>query len=65
MDELKEQLNKYFVYLDENHFTCRVFVQMSRVNMGADKDEDIWKMFYYIFVFIQTACAQNVSRDFM
>jgi len=41
LDELKAQLNKYFVYLGENHFTCHVFVQMLCVNLGANKDEDM------------------------
>jgi len=47
MDELKTQLNKYFVYLGENHITSYVFVQVPCVDLGADKDEDMWKTVYY------------------
>ena len=39
MDNLKAQLNKYFVYYDENHTTSHVFVQVPYVDLGADKDE--------------------------
>ena len=34
-------------YLGENHYTCHVFVQMSCVDLGADKDEDMWKTVYF------------------
>jgi len=44
--KLKTQLNKYFVYLDENHTTSHVFVQVPCVDLGTDKDEDMWKTVY-------------------
>jgi hypothetical protein len=43
LDELKTQLNKYFVHLDENQTTSRIFVQVPYVNLRMDKDEDLWK----------------------
>jgi hypothetical protein len=46
MDELKTQLNKYFVYLDENHTTSHVFVEVPCVDFGTDKDEDMRKTVY-------------------
>jgi len=47
MDELKTQLNKYFVYLGENHTTSHVFIQVPCVDLRADKYEYMWKTFYY------------------
>jgi len=41
LDELKTQLNKYFVHLGENHTTSHVFVQVSCADLGEDKDEDM------------------------
>jgi len=47
LDELKAQLNRYFVHLGENQRTSHVFVQVSCVNMTTDKDEDGWKTVYF------------------
>jgi len=47
LDDLKTQLNKYFVFRGEDHNTSHVFVQVPCVDLGADKDEDIWKTVYY------------------
>ena len=47
MDEVKTQLNKYFVYLAENHTTSHVFVDVPCEYLGEDKDEDTLKMIYY------------------
>jgi hypothetical protein len=40
LDELKAQLNRYFVHLGENQRTSHVFVQVPSVNLTADKDKD-------------------------
>ena len=47
LDDLKTQLNKYFVIRDEDHSTSHVFVQVPHYDLGADKDEDMWKTVYY------------------
>jgi len=43
LDDLKAQLNIYFVYLSKNQITSHVFVQVRCVNLKEDKDEDSWK----------------------
>jgi len=45
-DELKTQLNKYFVCLGENHTTYHLIVHVPCIKLGANKDEDMWKMVY-------------------
>jgi len=47
LDELKTQLNKYFVHLGENQRTSHVFVKVLYVDLGVDKDEDSWKTIYF------------------
>jgi len=47
LDELKAQLNWYFVHICENQITSHVFVQVSCVNLGEDKDEDSCKTVYF------------------
>jgi hypothetical protein len=47
LDELKAQLNKYFVHIDENIIASHVFVQVPCKDMREDKDEDLWKTVYY------------------
>jgi len=47
LDELKAQLNKYFVHIGENQRTSNVFVQLPRVNPEEDKNEDNWKTVYF------------------
>jgi len=46
-DELKAQLIKYFVHIDQNIATSHVFVQVPCKDMREDKDEDLWKTVYY------------------
>jgi len=41
LNELKTQLNKYFVYLDENQIVSHVFIQVSCVDLEVDKYEDL------------------------
>jgi len=40
LDELKVQLNIYFIYIGENQITSHVLVQVSCMNLGEDRDED-------------------------
>jgi len=47
LDELKAQLNRYFVRLGENQRTSHVFVQVPCVNLAMDKDEGNWKTVYF------------------
>jgi len=47
LDEWKAQLNKYFVHIGENQRVSIVFVQVSCVNLGEDKDEDNLKTVYF------------------
>jgi len=47
MVELKTQLRKYFVYLDENHITHHVFEQVQCVDLVVDKNENMWKTIYF------------------
>jgi len=47
LDELKAQLNIYFVHLGENQIIPHVFGQVPCVNLAADKDEDNWKTMYF------------------
>jgi len=47
LDDLKTQLNKYFVFRGEDHSASHVFVQQPHYDLGADKDEDLWKTVYY------------------
>jgi hypothetical protein len=53
LDDLKTQLNKYFVFHGEDHSTSHVFVHVPCVDLGADKDEDMWK----------TVCYSQVIHD--
>ncbi|AES97143.1 hypothetical protein MtrunA17_Chr5g0419781 [Medicago truncatula] len=47
LDELKTQLDRYFSHLGENQRASHVFVQVSCVSLGEDKDEDNWKTIYF------------------
>ena len=38
MDEVKTQLNKYFIYLAENHTTSHVLVHVPCEYMGDDNN---------------------------
>jgi len=42
------QLNTYFEYLGENQYTCHIFAQTPCMDLGADKDEDMWKTAIYV-----------------
>jgi len=48
IDDLKAQLNKYFEYLGENQYPRHIFAQMPCIDLGADKDEDMWKTTIYV-----------------
>jgi len=48
LDNLKAQLNIYFEYLGENQHTRHLFAQMPCMNLGADKDKDMWKTTIYV-----------------
>jgi len=47
LDELKAQLNRYFVHISENQRASHVFVRVPCINLGEDKDEDSWKTVYF------------------
>jgi hypothetical protein len=47
LDDLKAQLNTYFEYLGENQYTRHLFSQMPCMDLGEDKDEDMWKTAIY------------------
>jgi predicted PolB exonuclease-like 3'-5' exonuclease len=48
LDNLKARLNTYFEYLGENQHTRHLFVQMPCMDVGADKDDDMWKTEIYV-----------------
>ena len=48
IDDLKAQLNTYFEYPGENQYTHHIFAQMPCIDLGADKDEDMWKTASYV-----------------
>jgi len=41
LDELKAQLNRYFIHIDENQRTSHVVVHVSCVNLGKDKEYNL------------------------
>ena len=45
LDDLKMQLNKYFVFRGEDHSTSHVFVQQPHYDFNAG-EEDMWKTIY-------------------
>ena len=47
LDELKAQLNIYFIYIGENQRTYHVVVHVLCVDLGEDKEEDVWKTMYF------------------
>jgi len=47
LDELKVKLDDFFIHIGSNHRTCDVIVNVSGVNLGEDKEEDLWKTVYY------------------
>jgi len=48
IDDLKAQVNAYFVHLGENQSTQHLFAQMSCIDLGEDKDECAWKTTRYM-----------------
>jgi len=48
IDDLKAQFNTYFEYLGENQYTRYIFAHMPCMDLGADKDEDMWKIAIYV-----------------
>jgi len=48
IDDLKAQLNRYFENLGENQYTRHIFAQMPYIDLGEDKDEDMWKTAGYV-----------------
>jgi hypothetical protein len=47
LDELKTKLDEYFNHIGSNQRTCDVIVNVSRVDLGEDKEEDFWKTVYF------------------
>jgi len=47
LDELKAQLNRYFIHIGENQRTSHVVAHVSCVDLGEDKEEDFWKPVYF------------------
>jgi len=52
LDDLKTELNKYFVFHGEDHSTSHVFVQVPCYDLGADKDEDMWETIFFLSLFV-------------
>jgi hypothetical protein len=42
LDELKAQLNRYFIQIGENQKTSHVIVHVPCVDFGEDMEEDFW-----------------------
>ena len=63
MDVLKTEFNIYFVYLVENHTTSHVFVQILCVDLGPDKDEDMWKSVYFSWVICDDSDIKFMFRS--
>jgi len=47
LDELKVQLDGYFIHIGANQRTSDVVVNVSGIDLGEDKEEDFWKIVYY------------------
>ena len=47
LDELKAQLDGYFIHIGANQRTSDVVVNVSSVDLGEDKEEDFWKTVYF------------------
>jgi len=47
LDELKIQLNIYFIHIGENQITSHVVVHVPSVDLGEDKEYDFWKTVYF------------------
>ena len=43
LDELKAQLNRYFIHIGENQRTSHLVVHVSCVDLGEDKEYDFWE----------------------
>jgi len=48
LDDLKAQLNAYFVHIGENQHTHHLFAQMPCIDLGEDKDEYALKTASYM-----------------
>ena len=48
LDDLKAQLNAYFVHIGENQHTRHLFAQMPCIDLGEDRDEYAWKTTSYM-----------------
>ena len=47
LDELKAQLDGYFIHIGADQRTSDVVVNVSGIDLGEDKEEDFWKTVYY------------------
>jgi len=47
LDELKAQLDGYFIDIGENQKTSHVVVHVPSVNLKKDKEDDFWKIVYF------------------
>jgi len=47
LDELKAKLVDFFIYISLNHRICDVIVNVAGLDLGEDKEEDLWKTVYY------------------
>jgi len=47
LDELKAQLDGYFIQIGANQRTSDIVVNVSGVDLGEDKEEDFWKIVYF------------------
>ena len=47
LDEWKAKLDDFFIHIGSSHRTCDVIVNVSDLDLGEDKEEDLWKTVYY------------------
>jgi len=47
LEELKAQLNKYFIHIGQNQRTSHAIVHVPSVDLREDKEEDFWKTVYF------------------
>jgi hypothetical protein len=47
LDELKAQLDRYFIHIGANQTTSHVLVNVSDIDLREDKEEVFWKTVYY------------------
>jgi len=47
LDELKAQLDRYFIHIGTNQRASDVVVNVAGVDLGEDNEEDFWNTMYF------------------